>query len=80
MLVESGLTPAAALAAATRNNAAALRMSDRLGAVAPGKLADLVLLTANPLDDIRNTRQIEWVIRGGKRVAPRDLLPLVPTD
>lgn len=80
MLVESGLTPAAALQAATRNNAAALRMSERLGAISPGKLADLVLLTANPLDDIRHTRRIELVVRGGRSVTPKELLRLVPTD
>ena len=80
MLVESGLTPAAALQAATRNNAAALRMGERLGAIAPGMLADLVLLSANPLDDIRHTRRIESVIRSGKRVSPQELLRLVPAD
>ena len=80
MLVESGLTPAAALQAATLNNAKVLRMGERLGAVEPGKLADLVLLTANPLDDIRHTRTIERVIRGGKSVSPQELLRLVPAD
>ena len=80
MLVESGLTPAAALQAATRNNAAALRMGERLGAISPGKLADLVLLTANPLDDIRHTRRIELVVRDGRSVTPTELLRLVPAD
>ncbi|MBM4089936.1 MAG: hypothetical protein FJ276_11010 [Planctomycetes bacterium] len=37
----------------------------RLDSVAPGKLADLVMLAANPLDDIRHTQRIDWVIRGG---------------
>ena len=44
MLVESGLPPAAALRAATMHNAAALRQQDHLGSIAPGKLADIVLL------------------------------------
>jgi hypothetical protein len=79
-LVESGLPPAAALRAATLNNAAALRQEDRLGSIAPGKLADLVILSANPLDDIRNTRQIELAIRGGKLCRPAELLKLVPKD
>jgi hypothetical protein len=67
MLVESGLPPAAALKAATLNNASALRQQDRLGSITAGKFADIVLLTANPLDDIRNTRKIELILR----VAPR---------
>lgn len=79
-LVESGLPPAAALRAATLNNAAALRQEDRLGSIAPGKLADLVILSANPLDDIRHTRQIELAIRGGKLCRPAELLKLVPKD
>lgn len=80
MLVESGLSPAEALIAATRNNARALRADDRLGAVAPGMLADLVLLSADPLADIRHTRRIELVIRGGRPSLPADLLRLVPLE
>jgi len=74
MLVESGLPPAAALRAATLNNATALRQDRRLGSIEPGKLADIVLLTANPLDDIRYTRRIELVIRGGNVSHPAELL------
>ena len=80
MLVESGLPPAAALKAATLHNAAALKQQDQLGSITPGKLADLVLLKANPLDDIRNTRQIEVVIRSGIVCQPTALLQLVPKD
>ncbi len=74
MLVESGLTPAAALRAATLHNATVLRQQQRLGSIAPGKLADLVVLAANPLDDIRHTRRIDWVIRGGQLRKPAELL------
>ena len=74
LLVEAGLPPAAALRAATVNNAAALGQEQRLGSIAPGKLADLLLLTANPLEDIRHTRRIEKVIRGGKVLSPEGLL------
>jgi hypothetical protein len=80
MLVESGLPPAAALKAATMNNAAALRQEERLGSIVPGKLADVVLLSASPLDDIRNTRKIEVVIRGGHVCQPAELLKLTPKD
>lgn len=78
MLVESGLPPAAALRAATLNNATVLGEKDRLGSIAAGKLADLVLLTASPLEDIQNTRRIERVIRGGVVCEPDKLLKLVP--
>ncbi len=78
MLVESGLPPAAALRAATLNNATALRQQDHLGSIAAGKQADIVLLTANPLDDIRNTRKIELVFRGGLVCRPAEILKRVP--
>jgi hypothetical protein len=74
LLVESGLSPAAALRCATLNNAAALRQQDHLGSIAVGKLADLVLLDANPLEDIHNTRKIEKVIRSGVVCIPADLM------
>ncbi len=78
MLVESGLPPAAALRAATLTNATVLGEQERLGAVSAGKLADIVLLTANPLDDIRNTRRIELVIHNGQVCRPDVLLKRVP--
>jgi hypothetical protein len=78
MLVESGLTPAAALTAATLTNATVLGEKERLGSVSAGKAADLVLLTANPLDDIRNSRRIELVIHHGHICYPEALLKRVP--
>ena len=80
MLVESGLPPAAALKAATMNNATALQQQEHLGSIAAGKLADILLLTANPLDDIRNTRKIDVVIRSGIVCQPAELLKLVPKE
>ena len=68
MLVESGLTPAAALTAATMNNARVLKMEGSLGSVEAGRIADLVLLNADPLADIRNTRKIAMVIKSGQVV------------
>lgn len=69
MLVGSGLTPAEALRAATVNNARALGQERNLGSIDAGKLADIVILGANPLDSIANTRRIERVIRGGQIVS-----------
>jgi hypothetical protein len=77
LLVESGLPPAAALQVATMNNATALREEKRLGSISAGKLADMILLTKNPLDDIRHTRSIDVVIRGGKVCRPDQLLKVV---
>jgi len=61
------LTPAEALAAGTRNAAEILRLDD-LGTVAQGKSADFVVLDANPLDDITNTRKIDRVYLRGRAV------------
>ena len=74
LLVASGLTPAAALTAATRHNARSLGQTAQLGSIEPGKLADLVILDADPLLDIRNTRKIFRVIRSGRVVDPAGLL------
>jgi hypothetical protein len=65
LLVSAGLTPAEALDAATGAPVRYLGMTDSLGSIAPGKLADLVLLAGNPLADIRNTRKIEAVVLRG---------------
>jgi hypothetical protein len=65
-LVEAGLTPLEALRAATLNPARVLDMTDSLGTVEAGKLADLVLLDADPLADIRNTQKIRAVVANGR--------------
>jgi imidazolonepropionase-like amidohydrolase len=80
LLVESGLSPAEALRCATLHNASALGLADRLGTVERGKLADLVLLDANPLDSIAHTRAFAKVFRGGLVLDPRDLRRAVPRD
>lgn len=77
LLVASGLTPAAALQAATINPARALKQAQRLGSLEAGKLADLVILTADPTSDIRNTRKIDRIIRGGEVCHPKTLRSLV---
>ena len=76
-LVLAGLPPAAALRAATLNAARALRVDDRLGTLEPGKLADLVILDGNPLQDIRNTRSPRRVIKNGEVYDARALLESV---
>lgn len=65
LVTKAGLTPLEAITAATRNGAQVLGISDSYGTIAPGKIADLVILSADPAADIRNTTRIEYVIKGG---------------
>ncbi len=74
-LVKAGLTPSEALAAATKNAAEMLNADDEFGTIEPGKRADLLILGANPLNEIRNTRSLEIVIAEG-RVVDREALPV----
>ena len=64
--VAEGLSPLESLQAATLNSAKMLHGTDSLGTVAPGKLADLVLLDADPLADITNTMTIRAVVAHGR--------------
>jgi imidazolonepropionase-like amidohydrolase len=80
MLVESGLSPAAALAAATINNAKALNQQDRLGTISPGKLADFVILDADPTINILHTRRIHAVVRSGLVCDPATILKAVSVE
>lgn len=65
-VTEAGFTPLEALQTATINPAIFLKKEDKLGTVQPGKLANLLLLEKNPIDDINNTRSIHSVIVSGK--------------
>lgn len=69
LLVAAGLTPAEAISAATRHGAMLLRV-DSLGLIAPGKVADLIVLDQDPLADIRNTLAIESVMSRGHMMSP----------
>src|SRR4051794_32772662 len=71
--VAAGFTPLEALQTATLNPAQFLGMQDRLGSIEKGKLADLVLLDANPLEDIRNTHKIAGVVVNGRYLSRSDL-------
>jgi len=74
LLVESGLSPLQALRAASLTGAEALGKDDRLGTVEPGKFADMVVLDADPLQEIQNLKKIHLVVQGGKMYAPDALL------
>jgi imidazolonepropionase-like amidohydrolase len=71
--VAAGFTPMEALQTATLNPAKFLGLEDRLGTIEKGKLADVVLLNANPLEDIRNTEKIEAVIVNGRYLSRTEL-------
>ena len=73
--VEAGILPLEVLRIATQEAAAAVGAEDDLGTLEPGKLADLVLLDANPLEDIKNTQTIWQVIKGGWVFDPEELRP-----
>lgn len=66
LLVRAGLSPLEALEAATINPAEFFGLDAEMGTIETGRVADLVLLTANPLDDITNTRAIEAVVTKGQ--------------
>ena len=73
LFVQAGLTPMEALKTATYNPAKYFGLLNSLGTVEPGKIADLVLLNANPLDDIGNTKKIEAVIVNGRYLSRKQL-------
>jgi hypothetical protein len=79
LLVDCGFSPMEALQAATRNPARYFRNPDRLGTIEVNKEADLVLLNANPLEDIRNTQRIEAVVMRGRYYARQELDAMVKT-
>ena len=75
-LVEAGLSPLEALQAATVNAAKWIGQSARFGTIEEGKVADLVVLDANPLEEIQNTRSIVSVVFGGRYLDDDDLAEL----
>jgi len=66
-MVAAGMTPMQVIVAATRNSAEFLRLADA-GTLQPGKSADFIVLDANPLEDITNTRRISAVVLRGAAV------------
>ena len=72
LMVSAGLSPMDALVAATRGSASMLGVSDR-GTLQNGKRADFIVLQANPLEDIRNTRKLVSVWHAGREIPARDV-------
>jgi imidazolonepropionase-like amidohydrolase len=68
LLAEAGLSPLEISTAATRNGALALHRLDEIGTIEAGKRADLLLLNANPIEDVRNFQRIDQIMHDGEWV------------
>jgi imidazolonepropionase-like amidohydrolase len=68
ILVEAGIPPLEVIKIATRNGAQALDIEKDVGTIEPGKQADMIILSDNPVDDISNTKKIEAVVNDGQFV------------
>jgi imidazolonepropionase-like amidohydrolase len=67
-LVEAGISPLDVIKIATKNGADALGILNKVGTIENGKEADMIILAANPIDNISNTKKIEAIINDGKLV------------
>ena len=80
LMIEGGMTPAAALRAATATGAAILGEEGKFGKLAPGMKADLIAVDGNPLEDIRSLLKVDLVIKLGKEVISRGLPMTISWD
>jgi imidazolonepropionase-like amidohydrolase len=74
IMVDTGIPPLEVIKIATRNGAQALDIGDNVGTVELGKQADMIILSDNPLDDIRNTKKIEAVIVDGQIIGNKQII------
>ncbi len=74
IMTQAGLTPLQVLRSATSNGAKAMGMEREIGTLAPGKLADLVILDADPLANVMNLSKVHRVIKDGKVFVPEELI------
>ena len=79
MLAQGGMTPMEALRCATVNGAYYLGLENDLGTLEPGKLADLIVLEKNPLENIQNSVSITWVVKNGRVYNPETMDEVAPT-
>ena len=78
LFVQGGFPPLDAIQVGTINGATYHGLGAQLGSIETGKLADLVIMSANPLDDIRNTRQIVYVMKDGVLYSGHDAARVYP--
>ncbi|SHG58629.1 amidohydrolase family protein [Ornithinibacillus halophilus] len=79
LFVEIGFTELEALQAATVNAANSIELNE-IGTIQEGKIADLVILNKNPLEDIKHTRDIDLVVKGGKAYNQEEILSNIPSE
>lgn len=79
-MVQAGLSPRQALAAATLGGACAMGMPGDLGSLAPGRLADLVVVEGDPTTDVSHMARLRWILKGGRTFEPGKLVPDRPED
>jgi len=72
LLVGAGMTPVAAIRAATSDAAEALGRADRLGRIAPGMTADIIAVDGDPLSDVRQLEDVDFVMKAGQVVKQED--------
>jgi len=80
LMKQAGLSHSDILKSATINGATLMGLEDRLGTITPGKYADIIILNADPLEDIMNTSNIMTVIANGTIFEPDELVPSKPED
>jgi imidazolonepropionase-like amidohydrolase len=80
LMVQAGLTPEQVLTAVTRNAAMVFDADPQMGTLEPGKLADLLVLDADPLADVAHLQQLRYVVKGGAVIDAARLLPPNPAD
>ena len=78
--MRDGATPWQALVAATRNGAAICGMGEQMGTIEKGKIADMIVVGGNPLDDINNVRRLQLVIKDGRIISDKRLAPTLPAS
>ena len=79
LMAQAGLTPLEVLRSATVGGAIAMGMGGEIGEIEPGRRADLVLLDADPLADVRNLERVDRVVRAGRVLAPGQLMASIRT-
>ena len=81
LLVErAGMTPGEALTSATETGAAAIGAGETMGRIAPGRLANFLVLATNPLDDVRTRRSVQFTVKRGRRFDRADFRPISPDE
>ena len=80
LVSRAGFTPLEAIRAATQVGAMALGQGDRLGVIAPGRVADLVVVERDPVADIANLRSVLFTVKKGRRFERVDYVPMTAEE